>query len=82
MTTQDFLNEADKVDGLYLGIRLNLNAVNIVTILIILKIAVFNMEKINKMRKIILLLIVFNFCLLLILGLLHLRVRHVLYFSL
>lgn len=75
--TPDFINEAEKLDGLYLGCRLNLNAVNIATSCYILKLAVFNKDKIDRVKKFKLFLIIYNLFLLFLLGLLHLRVRKV-----
>lgn len=77
ITTPDFLNELKKVDDIFLGIRLNMNAINFICSIIFLKYTIFDKEKYMKIRRLEKYFLIINLISIIIQILLHLRIRHV-----
>jgi hypothetical protein len=77
INTQDFSNETKKVDDFFLGIRLNMNAINFISALIFCKYALFDREKFNKIIRLEKYVIIVNLISWIIQLLLHLRIKHV-----
>ncbi len=77
LKTRDFLNESRKVDDIFLGIRLNINAINFFSGLIFIKFLLFDKEKYKKITRIQQYSIYANVISLLIQVFLHFRIQHV-----
>jgi len=77
INNQDFKNETRKIDDLFLGIRLNIDAINFISVLVFTKYSLFDKEKylkIQRLEKYVMIINLISFC---IQMLLHLRIRHV-----
>lgn len=77
LNTQDFQNETRKVDDIFLGIRLNINAINFLSAIIFIKYALFDREKYTKIRRLEKFVIIINAISWVVEIVLHLRIRHV-----
>lgn len=77
INTQDFENETKKVDDIFLGIRLNINAINFLSATVFTKYAICDREKYTKIRRLERYVIIVNVISLCVQMLLHLRVKHV-----
>jgi hypothetical protein len=77
LNTQDFQNEARKVDDIFLGIRLNINAINFISAIVFIKYALFDREKYVKIRRLEKFVMIVNGLSWIIQIILHLRIRHV-----
>ena len=77
LKTRDFLNESRKVDEIFLGIRLNINAINFFSGLIFIKFLICDKEKYKKITRIEQYSIYANVIFLLIQIFLHFRIQHV-----
>ncbi len=76
--TPDFLNETRKVDEIFLGIRLNMNAINFISAFIFIKYTLCNKEKLLRIMRIEMYSIVINVVSFLLQIILHLRIQHLL----
>jgi hypothetical protein len=77
INTQDFTNEQKKVDDIFLGIRLNINAINFLSSMIFIKYVFCEREKWIKIRKLEKYVIIVNLISWVIQVILHLRIQHV-----
>jgi hypothetical protein len=77
INTKDFLNESKKVDDIFLGIRLNMNAINFISAVVFTKYALFERDKYLKIRRLEKYVMIINLISWGIQFLLHLRILHV-----
>lgn len=77
MYSRDFLNEYRKIDDVFLGLRLNINAINFIMCSIFIKYSIFNREKARGMKRLEKYVLIFNFVAFVVQIGLHLRIRHV-----
>jgi hypothetical protein len=77
INTQDFTNEQKKVDDIFLGIRLNINAINFLSSIIFIKYTLCEREKWIKIRRLDKYVIIVNMISWIIQVILHLRIQHV-----
>lgn len=77
LNTPDFLNETKKVDDIFLGIRLNINAINFICSIIFIKYALFEREKYLKIRRLEKYTMIANIITYIIQIILHFRIQHV-----
>jgi len=77
---QDFTNEAKKIDDIFFGIRLNINAINFISSVMLIKKVVYDREKFVKIRRLQKYVIFINIISWAVQGFLHFRVQHVYYY--
>ena len=77
IVTPDFLNEMKKVDSFFLAIRLNMNAINLISSFVFLKYTIFEKEKYKKIRRLEIYFLILNFVSMILQIFLHLRIKHV-----
>lgn len=77
MYSRDFINERRKIDDVFFGLRLNVNAINFILTMIFIKYSIFNRDKAIKMKRLEKYVLIVNFVAFVVQIGLHLRIRHV-----